>query len=233
MERVPNTSGFELLTKATPRELKNYPFRVLAAVRNRWFPQLRELRNSPTWKTGVTVMEFEIRRDGSLGDVKTVESAGSAGLDDAALQAITSAAPFPALPETFSGNSLGLRYRFGYNQPGSAESPLCNGPNWGAHTNVLFLNKVESGVTPPHPVSNRDPDYSEVARKMRYQSRVRLAGTVDAQGAFTDLCVLVPAGAGLDEQAMSAVKEWRFEPATFDGQATAVRIHVEVDFRLY
>jgi len=68
---------------------------------------------------------------------------------------------------------------------------------------------------------------------MKYQSRVRLAGTVDPQGKFTDLCVLVPAGAGLDEQAMSVVKTWGFEPASVGGEPVAVRINVEVDFRLY
>jgi len=68
---------------------------------------------------------------------------------------------------------------------------------------------------------------------MRYQSKVRLAGTVDREGTFTDLCVLVPAGQGLDEKAMAAVKTWRFEPATLEGGPVAVRINVEVEFNLY
>jgi TonB family protein len=231
--RVPNTSGFTVLSKATPDELKNYPFRILAVVRNHWFPQLRELRSSPGWKTGTSVIEFEINRDGTLGELRTAESSGSAGLDGAAAQAVTASSPFPPLPGTYPQNSLRLRYRFGYEQPASADAPLCNGPNWGAHSNAMQLTKVESGITAPHPLSNRDPEYSDEARKIRYQSRIRLAGTVDTNGDFTDLCILVPAGAGLDEQAMTAVKAWRFEPATVNGSATPVRIHVEVDFRLY
>jgi TonB family protein len=238
LQRVPNTSGFEILNKATPMQVKNYPFRVLAGVRNHWFPQLRALRQSPDWKRGTTVIEFAINRDGSLSDLRTVESAGSGALDGAASQAIASAAPFPPLPETYPGNSLRLRYRFGYDQPADSESPMCNGPNWGAHSETVLLKQtgdgiVPAGVTPPHPTSSRDPEYSDTARRMKYQSRVRLAGTVDPEGAFTDLCVLIPAGAGLDGQAMSAVKTWRFEPATLNGQPTAVRINVEVDFRLY
>ena len=233
LPRVPNTSGFEILSKATPMQLKNYPLRVLAGVRNHWFPQLRGLQSLPEWKPGTTVIEFEIHRDGSLGGVNTVESAGATALDGAASQAVTSAAPFPPLPESYPGNGLRLRYRFGYDQPANAQAPLCNGPNWGAHSNVIQLNKVESGITAPHPLSNRDPEYSDAARRLRYQSRVRLAGTVDTNGDFTDLCVLVPAGVGLDEQALDAVRTWRFEPAIVAGSATAVRIHVEVDFRLY
>jgi TonB family protein len=37
----------------------------------------------------------------------------------------------------------------------------------------------------------------------------------------------------LDEKAIEAVKNWRFEPAVKDGKPVAVAISVEVDFRLY
>jgi TonB family protein len=232
-ERVPNVSGFEVLSKATPQELKNYPFRILARVRNKWFPELRELEKSTGWKQGIAVVEFEINRDGSLGEMRVVDSAGNASLDAAASQAISAAAPFPVLPETYPGQKLPLRYRFGYDQPARPEAPMCKGPNLGAHPTDYVVRKVGNGVEAPRPTSSPDPEYSDMARRMKYQSRVRLAGTVDLQGMFTDLCVLVPAGAGLDEKAVSAVKTWRFEPASLDGGPVAVRINVEVDFRLY
>ena len=233
-ERVPNVSGFAVLSKATPQEIRNYPFRILAGVRNKWFPQLRELeKSSSDWKPATAIVEFEINRDGSLGDVKTIESAGEASLDTAASQAISLAAPFPILPETYPGQKLRLRYHFGYDQPASPEAPMCNGPNMGAHASDYVVHKVGNGVAPPRPISSPDPEYSDMARRMKYQSRVKLAGTVDPQGKFTDLCVLVAAGAGLDEKAMSAVKTWRFEPASLGAEPAAVRINVEVDFKLY
>jgi TonB family protein len=232
-QRVPSVSGFEVLTKATPRELRNYPFRILAGVRNKWFPQLRELEHSTDWKQAASVIEFEINRDGSLGDMRTIDSTGDAALDAAASQAISKAAPFPALPDTFPGQRLRLRYHFGYDQPASADAPMCSGPNLGAHPTDYIVRKVGNGVIPPHATNSNDPEYSDLARRMKYQSQVRIAGTVDPQGAFTDLCVLVPAGAGLDEKAISAVKTWRFEPATLNGEPVAVRIPVEADFRLY
>jgi TonB family protein len=64
-------------------------------------------------------------------------------------------------------------------------------------------------------------------------SIVRIAGTVDLQGAFTDLCVAQAAGEGLDEKALEAVAAWKFEPATLQGEPVAVRLNVEVSFRLY
>lgn len=232
-ERVPNVSGFALLSKSTPMEFGNYPFRILPRIRNHWYPQIAELKRSPNWKRGTSVIEFGINRDGSVGEMRTVESAGDASLDAAASQAISLAAPFPALPDTYPGQTLRLRYHFGYDQPVSAEAPLCNGPNLGAHPTDYMVRKVGNGVAAPHPTFSPDPEYSEMARKMRYQSMVRIAGTVDPEGAFTDICVLVPAGGGLDEKAVAAVRKWRFEPAILEGGPVAVRINVEVDFRLY
>jgi protein TonB len=38
---------------------------------------------------------------------------------------------------------------------------------------------------------------------------------------------------GLDENAMEALKNWRFEPATRNGQPVAVEMNIEVSFNLY
>ena len=38
---------------------------------------------------------------------------------------------------------------------------------------------------------------------------------------------------GLDQKAMEAVRNCRFEPATKDGRPVAVQINVEVSFELY
>ena len=40
-------------------------------------------------------------------------------------------------------------------------------------------------------------------------------------------------GMGLDEKAIEAVSQWRFQPATLNGQLVAAQINVEVSFRLY
>jgi TonB family protein len=40
-------------------------------------------------------------------------------------------------------------------------------------------------------------------------------------------------GMGLDEKAVEAVRQWRFEPAKKDGHPVPVMINVEVNFRLY
>jgi TonB family protein len=38
---------------------------------------------------------------------------------------------------------------------------------------------------------------------------------------------------GLDQKAVEAVKQWKFDPARKDGTPVAVMISILVDFRLY
>ncbi|MGB9073596.1 MAG: energy transducer TonB [Terriglobales bacterium] len=227
-------SGFEILTRErNPNDLGQYPLQILATVRSKWYPQIPELDKSIGRKRGITVIEIEIGRDGSLGKITKVESAGDTSLDTAASEAISSSAPFSRLPQAYHGKVLKMRMHFGYDQPASAEAPFCDGPNWGAHPAAYILHQSGDGVTPPKATYSPDPEYSEEGRRDKYMSVVRIAGTVDPQGSFTDLCVVQAAGEGLDGKAMVAVKTWKFQPATLQGEPVAVRLNVEVSFRLY
>ena len=48
-----------------------------------------------------------------------------------------------------------------------------------------------------------------------------------------DIRVARTLGLGLDEKAIEAVKNWRFEPGMKDGKPVATQVNVEVTFRLY
>jgi TonB family protein len=229
-----NVSGFEILNGGrNPNDLGPYPNLILANVRSKWDPQIQELQKSVGRKRGTTVIEIEIGEDGSLGKMTKVESAGDASLDSAASEAISSSAPFSRLPEAYHEKALKMRLHFGYDQPASAEAPFCDGPDWGAHPAAYVLHYSGDVVTPPRATYSPDPEFAEEARKDKYMSVVRIAGTVDPQGSFTDLCVVQAAGEGLDEKAIGVVKTWKFQPATLQGEPVAVRLHVEVSFRLY
>jgi TonB family protein len=56
---------------------------------------------------------------------------------------------------------------------------------------------------------------------------------VDANGLPQDIKVQRSLGMGLDEEAIKAVKRWRFQPAMKDGKPVPVMINVQVNFRLY
>lgn len=93
--------------------------------------------------------------------------------------------------------------------------------------------KVGGGVTPPKPIYAPDPEYDENARKQRIQGTVVLWLIVGPDGLPHDIKVARSLGHGLDEKAIEAVRQWKFEPSLKDGQPVAVQINVEVQFRLY
>ena len=93
--------------------------------------------------------------------------------------------------------------------------------------------KVGGGVSAPKVLFQPDPEYSEEARKAKYQGTCVLWLIVGPDGKPRDIKVARNLGMGLDEKAIDAVKQWRFEPAMKDGKPVAVQINVEVSFRLY
>jgi periplasmic protein TonB len=93
--------------------------------------------------------------------------------------------------------------------------------------------RVGGGVSAPRAVSTPDPEYSEEARKAKYQGTCVLWLIVGPDGKPRDIKVTRSLGLGLDEKAIEAVRKWMFEPAMKDGKPVAVQINVEVSFRLY
>src|SRR5579862_8943695 len=93
--------------------------------------------------------------------------------------------------------------------------------------------RVGGGVSPPRALDTPDPEYSEEARKAKYQGTCVLWLIVGPDGKPRDIKVARALGMGLDEKAIEAVKNWKFEPAMKDGKPVAVQINVEVSFRLY
>jgi TonB family protein len=92
---------------------------------------------------------------------------------------------------------------------------------------------VGEGVSAPKRIYTPDPQFSEAARRAKYQGTCVLDLIVDAQGRTRDVHVVRSLGMGLDENAVEAVKQWRFQPSMKDGRLVDVEINVEVNFHLY
>jgi len=114
---------------------------------------------------------------------------------------------------------------------GSGEGPGVGPGRGGGIGGGLF--RVGGGVSAPRPVFTPDPEYSEEARKAKYQGTCVLWLVVRPDGKTSDIKVARTLGLGLDEKAIEAVREWKFEPAMKDGRPVAVQVNVEVTFRLY
>jgi TonB family protein len=92
---------------------------------------------------------------------------------------------------------------------------------------------VGGGVSAPRLIYDPEPEYSDEARKQKYQGMVLLQVVVGEDGRARDVRVAQSVGLGLDEKALEAVRQWRFEPGRLDGRAVAVVVNIQVNFRLY
>jgi TonB family protein len=92
--------------------------------------------------------------------------------------------------------------------------------------------RVGGGVSSPALIYKVEPEYSEEARKAKFQGTVVLSIIVDEKGTPTSFKVVRPLGLGLDEKAVEAVRKWRFRAALKDGKPVAVYATIEVNFRL-
>lgn len=93
--------------------------------------------------------------------------------------------------------------------------------------------KVGHGITPPMEVSAPAPAYAETARKVGYEGTCAMTLIVGSDGSPRNIRVVRPLGMGLDDKALEAVHQWRFKPATKDGEPVSVKVNIEVNFRLY
>ncbi len=106
------------------------------------------------------------------------------------------------------------------------------GPGWGGGTGGGAY-RVGGGVSAPRVIYDTTPEFSEEARKAKYQGTVILWLLVGEDGRVRDIRVQRSLGMGLDQKAVETVRTWRFEPGKKDGHPVPVQISVEVNFRLY
>jgi protein TonB len=135
-----------------------------------------------------------------------------------------------ALPSNGTGSGGGIGSGSG-GGVGSGTGPGF-GPGEGGGTGGGIFH-VGGGVSAPRAIYQPEPEFSEEARKAKYQGVCTLGLIVGTDGRPTNIRVLGSLGMGLDEKAIEAVKNWRFEPAMKDGHPVRVEIAVEVDFHLY
>ncbi len=91
---------------------------------------------------------------------------------------------------------------------------------------------VTAEVTPPEKISGPDPRYTEIARKAGVEGVVILRVIINKQGTVESVKLLKKLGFGLDEEAVRAVKQWKFKPALLNGKPVAVYYNLTVHFRL-
>ncbi|HXB70119.1 MAG TPA: TonB family protein [Candidatus Acidoferrales bacterium] len=119
-----------------------------------------------------------------------------------------------------------LDYRAGYYTRSSDVTALGGIGNGGVDRSIGL------DITPPVLLHKIDPEYSEEARKAKYQGTAVLNVEIDASGEVANIKVNRSLGLGLDEKAMEAVRQWKFKPGMKNGQPVTVQTQVEANFRL-
>lgn len=142
--------------------------------------------------------------------------------------------PLSHMPASFPSNGTGSGSGIGNGSGGgvgNGEGPGF-GPGRGGGTGGGVF-RVGGGVSAPKRIYDPDPEYSEEARKAKYQGVCVLYVVIGPDGKTRDIRVQRTLGLGLDEKAIEAVRTWRFEPAMKDGRPVAVAVNIEVTFHLY
>ncbi len=81
---------------------------IYMKVYRNWLPPVsgREIR---------ATVYFRILRSGEITDAKVENRSGSSNYDQRALRTILASAPFPELPESYTGDHLGVHFEFVHN----------------------------------------------------------------------------------------------------------------------
>jgi protein TonB len=109
------------------------------------------------------------------------------------------------------------------------------GPGFGPGSGGGFgggAYRIGGGVSPPSVLHKVEPEYSEEARKAKWQGTVVLQLVVDDKGKPQNLKIMRSLGLGLDQKAIEAVEKWTFKPGMKDGKPVPVIATIEVNFRL-
>jgi TonB family protein len=90
------------------------------------------------------------------------------------------------------------------------------------------------GITLPRPIKEAKPRYTAEAMRAKISGAVLLEAVVLADGTVGNVEVVQSLDPlfGLDQNAIRAVKQWRFEPGTRDGTPVAVLVTVEMTYTL-
>jgi len=92
--------------------------------------------------------------------------------------------------------------------------------------------KVGGDVSPPILIYSTAAEYSDEAKKARVQGEILLSMIVDIDGRPKSIAVIRPLGHGLDEEAIRAVRQWKFKPGQKNGEPVPVQMNVQVNFNL-
>lgn len=92
--------------------------------------------------------------------------------------------------------------------------------------------RLGNEVRPPTARERVDPEYTQEAREARIQGTVVVDAIVLRDGTIEVIGVAKGLDPGLDESAVEALSQWKFNPGTRNGEPVDVRLQIEINFTL-
>jgi len=97
---------------------------------------------------------------------------------------------------------------------------------------ALPSNGCDEPPAKPKPISIPQPTYTDSAQSAAIEGKVRVQITVDETGKVIDVKLVQGLGYGLDEAALAAARQAKFEPAMRCGKATQASFGLALRFKL-
>ncbi|HTQ78906.1 MAG TPA: energy transducer TonB [Thermoanaerobaculia bacterium] len=149
----------------------------------------------------------------------------------------------PAAPEPDPGPvtpapspNQGSREETSGSPDSNCTGPHCIGIGKGTDSGPAIVDaaplQVGGAVTKPVVLERVEPQYTEMARRVRLEGTVIVEAIIDESGRVVNVKVLKGLPMGLDQAAVDAVSRWRFKPATFHDRAVKVYYSLTVNFRV-
>jgi periplasmic protein TonB len=133
-------------------------------------------------------------------------------------------------PSSGTGDGGGIGDRGKGRGVGDSEGPGTGPGKGGGCCDGTFV--VGGDVSAPTVIYRVEPEYSEEARRARYQGTVVLQAVIRRDGKVDTIHLVRTLGFGLDQNAIEALKQWRFHPAMKDGVPVDSTLNIEVRFNL-
>jgi TonB family protein len=189
-------------------------------------------------RMGEMVLTARVGTDGSVKDVVVVS--GDPTLANATIGAVRQWRYLPAMrggTVIEADASIRFRYNLGRHvcRPEQPASKVQMAPQEDLLSEIVageVIRDNANGITPPKPTLSPDPEYSEAARRDRFQGSLSLGVVIGVDGHPRDIWVIRPLGHGLDEQAIRTVGAWEFSPADRNGEPFPAVVTVAISFSL-
>jgi TonB family protein len=186
---------------------------------------------------GAVVLHAIIGADGTVQELVVIS--GPPELQKSAIEAVKQWVYKPYLlngdPQEVD-TTITVNYSLSNPSPSSAPQPQAENTDGDASQSGASDSgayNIGGSVRPPVLAYSVDPSYTEAARKAKLSGNVIVGLVVDSNGQPQNVRVARGLGNELDEKAIEAVQQYRFKPATRNGEPVPVNLKVEVNFQIF